>query len=436
MKNYPFFQKTAYFFLIFALFFSSCKKNEDQITPFIEEINAEKLALLDSMRIYYYWNSTIPNKENIDVKLFGSTQAVLDKVRHSLDKFSVVANLQQITNQFAGVPEDFGIGALKLDAQNNLRIGYVYKESPLGKEGVTRGCILQKIGGKEISSTTFNAEIAKKQNSFEIKFLDGTVKTINASQNSYKINAILSKKIIVEGNKKIAYLAYNSFLGTPSESKIELSNVFGEFKQAGVNELILDLRYNGGGYISTMTDLVNLIAPSSANGKILYQQKWNSDIQRQFGEQIAKNAVKVARQTNSLDLERVVIITTKNSASASEQTINNLKPFLNVVTVGTTTYGKPAFNNIFAYKNTAFYLTLGVIANSNGEGDFFNGISPSILTADDVSKDFGDMEETSLKQSLNYIKTGAINPNGKLELETEVWGDLQTWSIMDLPFKK
>lgn len=430
-------------FLIVAVSFAACKKDADSVLdtpPPADDLSKAKLALLDTMREIYYWNERVPAASQVNVRNYASVLATLDAFRHPSDRFSTVADLVEITNVFSGTPKDYGIGGLRADAGGNIRIGYAYKDSPLGKEGVTRGCILQKIGGKLLQTNdVINAEMNKAQNSFEVKFLDGSVRVIEAAQASYKTNPVIFKSIITDGDKKIAYLVYNSFLGDNNEQIAALSSIFGEFKQAKVNDIVLDLRYNGGGYVSIHNHLVNLLAPLSANGKLLSQRKFNATIQRQFGQQILQGEPRIASQPNSLNLNRVVVITTRGSASASEQLINNLKPYTNVVTIGSTTYGKPAFNSLFGYKPFGFYLTLGVIANANGEGDFFAGIPPTIMASDDVSKDFGNTEETSLKQALQYIRTGSLTSNGRVEAENQppIIGieNIKTWTIDNRSFK-
>lgn len=427
-------------YLLLVLFMStflvlSCKKDieEELDIANLNELGKAQVALLDTMRIWYYWNDLVPARNTKNILKFSSVKEVLNAYKHPSDRFSVIANLQELNQIFSGNPQDYGAGGFRTDAQNNIRFGYVYPNSPLGKEGVTRGCILQKIGTQVTTSNILSAELSKPQNTFEIRFLDGTVKTLTTSQASYKVDPVLSKKILIDGNKRIAYLAYNSFLGNINEEKNRLNGVFGEFKQAGVNELILDLRYNGGGYVALMEHLVNLIAPSSANGKILSQDKWNNNIQEKYQKQLAADALRVQTQPNSLALTRVIIITTRSSASASEQTINNLKPFMNVVTVGSTTYGKPTFNGTFDYESYGFYLTLGVMVNANGEGEFFNGIAPSIAATDDLTRGFGEVEETSLKQALTYIRTGSLLSNGRVEAENQPeiisLENIKTWCI-------
>lgn len=434
--------------LVLGVSISACKKSEE-ISP-NDQFRKAKLALLDTMRLWYYWNDQIPN--NVDVSQYATPKILLDAFKNSVDRFSFIDENGAFANQLKGIPKDYGFASspfFRIDANGNYRFGAVYKESPLGKEGISRGAILRKIGGQVPNSNNLATELGKESNVFEVQFLDGSIKTVTISQANYNSDPILFKTVFNENGKRIAYLVFNNFLYTGANANESINNainrlnqIFGEFKQAGVSELILDLRYNGGGYSRVAAHLANLIAPNTANGRIYSQQRWNSVLQREWERQGLNVRIFYRTQPNTLNINQVVIITTGRTASASEQVINNLRPYTKVITVGTKTYGKPAFNLLFDYKPEneqalGFYLTLGVEANANGEGRFFDGLAATITASDDATREFGNKEEASLAQALRYISTGVI-PTGGARIEEKDSnvpdiGAIRAWNIIDFP---
>ncbi len=153
------------------------------------------------------------------------------------------------------------------------------------------------------------------------------------------------------------------------------------FQAANVKELILDLRYNGGGDAAATQLLSNYIAPASANGKIVARRKHNDKLSAYDSD--VNTMTVVQRVSNSLDLNRLIILTSGGTASASEIIVNGFKPLMNVLQVGRTTYGKPNGMYVWFYpENEELYpdyvfLPIAFYSvNSLGEGDYENGIVP------------------------------------------------------------
>jgi C-terminal processing protease CtpA/Prc len=226
---------------------------------------------------------------------------------------------------------------------------------------------------------------------------------------------------------------YNGFIGS-ANNDVALNNVFGEFKSEGVNELVLDLRYNPGGSVRSAIWLASMIT-GDYTGETLIKRQWNSEIQQSFeaenpealidtfqdaivyrnsnGETLVNEAI------NHLNLNRVYVLTSPNSASASELVINGLKPYIEVIQIGTKTAGKyqasttiydsPELVNkqgVNPLHNYALQPLIFKISNANDVTDFDDGLSPSIAYEEQLGAFgiIGDVEEPLLKKALNAIE--------------------------------
>ncbi|HVK96472.1 MAG TPA: S41 family peptidase, partial [Flavisolibacter sp.] len=241
--------------------------------------------------------------------------------------------------------------------------------------------------------------------------------TANLSKSSFTSNAVLHRNVLNVGGKKVGYLVFNQFFGQPSRN--ELGQAFTQFQNENINELIVDLRYNPGGSVQTQDTLANLIAPLSANNQTMYQYIFNSTLQNNQHQLLRKklgygnmfsasaNTVKFQKAGN-LNLSRVFFIVSKNSASASEMLINNLKPYMDVKVIGETTYGKPTGFFPIPVFEFDIYPTSFKTVNKSGNADYYNGFVPDRVTPDGVNKNWGDVEEPSLAAALRFISTGSF----------------------------
>ena len=200
--------------------------------------------------------------------------------------------------------------------------------------------------------------------------------------------------------KKVGYFSFNSFLGDTAELYQEFSRVFNRFASAGINDLVVDLRYNGGGYVTVQQKLANWLAPLAANGQLMMKEQFNDKYTRY-------NSTDYFQKLESLNLNRIYFIVSHNTASASELLINNLKPFLDVQLVGPSkTYGKPV--GFFPIPVGEWYIFPVSFrsTNKNAQGNYFNGMDLNSQVADGLDKDWGDITESCLQNVLSNISTG------------------------------
>jgi hypothetical protein len=207
-------------------------------------------------------------------------------------------------------------------------------------------------------------------------------------------------------SKTIGYMVLNSFLGDTGKIYNDFQRVMSNFAVQNVSDIVIDLRYNGGGYISVQEKLADYLAPASANGNVMMSETYNDKHQNY-------NTTLYFRKTGPLNLNHILFIVTQSTASASELLINNLKPYMDVKLIGPgNTDGKPVgFFPISAGDWYVFPVSFRS-ANSNGEGGYFNGFTVNSVVADGLDKNWGDPAEASLAKAIKYITTGTFIAQG------------------------
>jgi carboxyl-terminal processing protease len=393
----------------------SCKKESDSTTePTMEEKARD--GLYDLMKVMYFWYDKIPT---IKVSDYQGPEDILEAMRYlPKDKWSFVANYDDFMASMEGSFVGHGI-RMGLDSSNKVvRVISLYEGSDLWPKGVRRGWIIKEINDTPIApifisgdNTAYNNLMGPATAGITNKFLfvkpDDTEVTYSSTKSSFTINSVTVSTILDLTSGKTGYLCFESFI-EPSEE--ELNEAFADFKANNITDLIIDLRYNGGGYMSIAQQLASLVMGAADTTKVCYKLKYNSLVENDWNE-----SYKFTRTASPLGLNRVVFITTGNTASASEVVINSLKPYITVMLVGTTTHGKPAGMNLWGFpfptssnQNPDYQYVFAPItfeyANASDEGGFYNGMTPDVLANDDITRDFGDPLELSLKAAIALLE--------------------------------
>jgi carboxyl-terminal processing protease len=360
----------------------------------------------------YLWYDQIP--ASFDARSFTELDKLMTGIRQystetgfsqPVDRWSFAIKQTEWNNISYGIAGDFGINVFFM-APGDLRVKSVEKESPAAKAGVHRGWRITKVAGStDITSANADFLVSNIYNSknTSISFLkpDNTSADITLTAATYQENPIFLDTVYNVSSKKIGYLSYNSFLGDTVRTYSEFQRIFNRFSAENVNDVVVDLRYNGGGYVNIQTKLANYLVNASANGGLMMKQQYN-DKYPQYNESTN------FRKLGSLNLSRVFFIVSNNTASASELLINNLKPYMDVKLIGPSkTYGKPVgYFNIPVGDWYIFPVSFRT-TNKNGEGNYFNGLALDAQVADGLDKDWGDLEESALAAAVRYITTGA-----------------------------
>ncbi len=383
---------------IFFLFTTGCEKDDP---PPSEEIRARDY-LYNLMNDWYLWYDEMPD---VDKSQYDTPEELLEAMRFlPKDIYSYITSWQEFESQMLEgkyIGHGFSWG---FDDNGNARIIFVYKDSPLYDEGVRRGWILTKVNGTSITpengSTIFGDNTVGYDNTIEfITPADSTV-SINTAKKEIQKNSVLYYDTLHVNGTVTAHMVFQEFTQPSGE---EFTEVFDYFSTTGVTEMILDLRYNPGGFMNVATLLASLITSEKTAGKVFAKYIYNDKKSNETSSAIFEE------QTNSLNLNRVIILTTGGTASASEALINGLEPHIDVVTIGNTTYGKPVGMRVFQYEDYVFLPITFRIANSKDESDYYDGIQPDALCDDDFTRAFDNREEACLKEAIYYIKNGSFS---------------------------
>ncbi len=398
MKHFP----LLFIFVVF-LFLTGCKSTTN-IEPTQEDLDKEHLyGLMDN---WYLWNQNLP--DNPDLDSFDSPTELVNQLRYSaLDRWSSVG-LAATYNSYYNEGTYFGYGfSYGYNEENELKIRYVFDDSPFARAGVERGWTFVAIDGQNTQAITdwsnvFGDNTSDYTQQFVFENLNGERKELSITKEVVTMNAVLYSDTLSVGTNKIGYLVFNNFI-EPSRS--ELDAAFALFERSAVDKVILDLRYNGGGRISVATYLANYLIGQQHNGEYLYRFVHNDDHTK-------NNSGQTLRKQGSLVIDELIVLTTQATASASELVINGLKPIINVTHIGTsTTYGKPVGSySWYSLDDTQVYTLISFkFLNKLGDGEFFEGIEPDYTACDDISTSWGDSNESMLSAAIEYLETGSTS---------------------------
>ena len=443
-------------FIIFSLLLISCKKESDE-DPNIAKLEND-LEIIDfvwkGLNQYYYWqesvislaDSKLDNLSNYSFYLSQNPnpENFFNSLKHPNDRFSWISDdYEELENYLQGIDYsdgmEFGL-FLECNGQNVFGfVRYVHKNSDADINGIKRGYFFNTINGSILNKDNYGDLLFDDNvltNTFGFADLNYDENNQCASLISNNTNITLNKSRLVKNpihisktidinQKKIGYLMYNQFLGNvESENKdyhLELNSVFGSFKYEGINELVIDLRYNPGGRISTSINLASMIT-GQFNNQIFAKEKWNSKLMDYWDEKNPDNLINRfvdnmdGVSINSLNLNKVYILTTSRTASASELLINGLDPYIDVIHIGDYTVGKNQ-GSITVYdwindqgeKNPnhkyAMQPIVLKIGNVAGYTDFPNGLVPDYEIKESIrtAGELGNKNEQLLKIAIDHI---------------------------------
>lgn len=425
------------------LFLSSCKESADGVNPAISSTGVATTSevndwILSNMKYSYFWTDKIPanaDKTLAPDKYFMSLLYDRNNTANTdRDRFSwIQQSAADLKASLSGQTKTTGM-EYKLYYRDNTQTNvvasviYVLPGSPAATAGIKRGDIISKANGQSLTGTNYQELLQGNTDSYTFGFasfvngvLTDNTQTKQVTALVFQQDPVLLDTTYTIGGKTIGYVIYNQFIpginpdGTNKDKTydLKLDNIFAKFKQKGVNELVLDLRYNRGGYVSSATNLASLIGRNIDASKVFYSQQWNSTVTAANNKEYGvgwNNQNFLSKATNiGGNLSRVYVLTTSSTASASELIINGLRPFMTVNIIGSTTTGKNV-GSITISDNTG-KIKWGMqpitfkSANAVGFTDYAGGFTPTVEVKEPSygMKAFGDVTETMLSEAIFQI---------------------------------
>jgi len=377
-----------------------------QTRPASCNVTDQNLFVRSQLLNLYLWRIPLV----VDPARFESPQGYLDAVRRLPNdaRFSYVTSAAAST-AFYSDSQFIGFGFSSREEPGAVVILQVFPDSPAAEAGLERGVRVEEIDGRSVAALAASGELAGVWGpsvegvSVTVVFRapDGRSRRATMVKRPVTIPTVSHTGVFTADSRRIGYLHFRNFV---RPSVAALDEAFAGFAQAGIQELILDLRYNGGGLVDVAQQLGGLIGGSLTQGQVFATSVHNAN------NTSLDKTLRFAT-TAGLTLSRLTVIATQATASASELIINGLRPFMPVAVIGDRTYGKPVGQYLIEFCDKVLAPVSFSMVNANGEGDYFDGLPVTCSAPDDPSRPLGDPAEASLAEALHYVRTGACRPS-------------------------
>ncbi|MCX2743197.1 S41 family peptidase [Mangrovivirga sp. M17] len=453
-------------FLMFLLVIGLSCTDEGPSKPVIDG-DPISVWVYETMNEVYLWEDLIPS----EIDLNKNPEAVFNEILYSGDRFSFLTNdYAGLINSLEGVSQEAGyeFQLLRVDESSTdivALILYTKQGSPARMEGLRRGDVITAINGTALTTSNYLDLISQISETHTISYRsydegigsyvdqnDLTLSTTVVSENPNFLDSVYT----LSNGQKMGYFVYHFFSpgpGSTDQYDIEMDDIFAKFKAEGIENLVLDLRYNSGGSISSAQLLASLIAPGVTSNDILYKNVWN-DLYMDYiqgledGDEILNGRFQDRTNNigNSLSGQTLYVLVGNRTASASELIINGLRPYMNVVIIGESTVGKNVGSIPIQDENSSYGMLPIVfqIFNANNQSDYEQGFTPDFEVDEFASRmvQFGSLDDPLLSTAYNLIigEPGRIAPFGKKfegeliqsSIENKVWSNRL---IFDKPIK-
>ena len=368
--------------------------------------SGKNLYVRDRMTDIYFWYREIPTLNPVT---FDTPEAYLEAIRfRPIDTTYSYVTDRASNAAFYSDSQFIGIGLSTSISGSEMRVLQVFPDSPADEARLARGHAIVQINGRSVADLIAAGEIDGAfgpseigvQTSIVFRDQAGARTEVTVTKRLVTIPTVSLTRVYDVGGRKVGYIFFRNFV---QPSVAALDTAFDTLVDAGVTELVLDLRYNGGGLVNVAQHLASLIGGLRTDGQPMAEYFHNDK------NAFRNRTIRFESKPNALRLDRLVVITTRSSASASELVINSLRPFMPVLIVGGRTYGKPVGQYQYEFCDKVLAPVSFTLRNAQGQGDFFDGFAPDCAAPDDVAYQLGDTLEGSLREALTLIHTGSCS---------------------------
>ena len=450
MNNIKFKTFAVAFSMLSLINFSACDKEDDVVDNGDRSSGRSSKKdytihkyIFDTFGTYYYWNTNVPSYYRVED--YDTPYDVLESFREQTDRFSAVLN--NYTEATKSLENDYktdGINYMLYRAESGTNkivavVNYVYDNSPAKQAGVKRGFVITAVNGEYLTDDNYSTLLSLDVCTYSYKTIsavdsgEGAPKlewknseektTEQITKVDLKVDPVLQIKTFNKNDKRIGYFLYDSFT---SDTKT-IMNAVEKLQAQQVTDLVLDLRLNGGGYGSTLDTLASMLVPSGNVGNIFVKTEYNTLLSTYFLRNNPNyNKTFFVDISPKLELSTLYVLISSNTASASEELISGLSPYMKVVLIGgENSYGKFTSNlllnddedrgsdeNGIPYSEWAAYVSIGCCKNSLNEMKFAEGFAPD-YTVKDIFYELGDENEPLLNTAISLIEGNVLSKKSK-----------------------
>ena len=397
-------------------------------------LRARQDWVLAQMREWYLFPDTLP--ASIDPSRYGDVDTFLDALTataraQNKDRYFTYLTSVKEENAYYGSGTTAGFGVrLTLDRSNRLLVTESFEGGPALAANVDRGAQIDAVGTSSSNLQTVSSLLSSGNTDalndalgpdtpgttrvFRVIDTSGT-RVVTLSKADFSLAPVSPRygyKVIDDGGRKVGYVNLRTFISTADD---QLRTAFGAFRAQGITNVIVDLRYNGGGLLATAETFTDLLGGARST----------SDVQTYIAFRPSKSSndetIYFGREANAITPTKVAFIGTEGTASASEYVINAMIPYLhgNAALIGSNTYGKPVgqipLDNPACPDDRLRVIALA-LQNAARQGDYYNGLAgkveASCQASDDLTRPLGDANEASVRTALNYLGGRGCTPIG------------------------
>jgi len=373
-------------------------------------VESKKQFVWDVLNDSYLWADQMPAAIDLDDYL--DEEELLNELRYQpADRYSFITTLEAEEARQSNTMVGLGVSLQLNTTEDAYIVRYAYENSPAWNAGLRRGHQIVALDGEPVAelvdamdagALTWREVIkpAEVGVSLQMSWLDTQAELQRAEvvKDAIVTNRVHGDSLLNTDVGTVGYFAFTSFT---EASAAELRQVFEQFSAEGVDELILDLRYNGGGRISVAQQLASSVAGENTVDEVFVSYRHNSTYTDR------DSSIGFTNPGEALDLSRVIVLTGEGSCSASELVINSLQPFIGVTVIGETTCGKPIGMYLHEFCDKVLYPIEFQVVNAFEEGDYFDGLTPDCVVADTPRYPWGDVRDSQLAAALDYLQTGS-----------------------------
>lgn len=424
------------------------------------------------LNLYYLWQDDVQNLKDDRFDSQGSLNTFLKGYPNPTELFNSLLYEKGVVDRFSVIFDDYTVLEQTLTGNNKNNgadyalyrtaagsdqviglVRYILPNSDASTKDITRGDIFYAVNGTPLTVNNYQSLLSSDSYTLHFAHYDNgnftpNGKSVSLTKYDYSENPVYYSNVYQINQHRIGYLVYNGFYG---DYDSHLNTAFASFNSQGVTDLVLDLRYNSGGLISTATRLASMIT-GQFTGQVFAKQQWNASIMKIYQDRGTEEQL-INRFTdrlnngvaiNHLNLNKVYVLTTSSTASASELVINGLEPHIEVIQIGTKTIGKNVGSRTLydsadydkkganpKHKYAMQPLVLKIV-NSIGFGDYQTGLEPDIEVHEDFEnmQALGNINELFLATAISQITGMPSRPSRFMSEGLPEFSDLKRMTPM------